>query len=1187
MYEQYGRAAFEERVKGYATQTGVTEADARVVLQQASADGSFTPELTPVNLMKFLDYGANLAKRAGFKGLLILIDELQQFFGGSADVRGTIQKLREVILWLASHGNLSLGMILCMPDSTESIIQEDGQDILDRLKTDRRYISLRNIYSPDFPSQLWDRYVELYQAQSEADRIIDRHLLASTGQIATREDLGRGPRTVIDVFQCALRHYDKTKEKYTPVTLIDDFLTGQISFDMQANPIRFAVEDALSLLKNQATSVFHQKAIKLWAAFPEHGCPDEVLESYGAKEAAYELSEMHGVHGPLLTYQSVGYTLRKLATFAPSGMAVERIARDFWLAYKEQDPKWTEAAQSAFINRILPRLFEKRQWGNWELVLTTAKSYGGRLTGTFSDQYPKRILDLQVAIEPTRIEPRRADAQSDFQFDFVLWQGPVKEASSDPGRIEHVADNPRWIRFNLNIGSRALAGANLPQDLRNLKSSIHPNFLTPQLMLAFVDYVKRWESIKPDNRILESERGPVDAIIESMINYSVRVLFNEELKATFGQKLDFTGLQIVREIFILTCKSIYPPGTYYPLLTISDRAFRDYQDALSKLSLREKRGEVPLSERQKGKLASLFGIDSHKTFENRAKNDYAHLMQYTDLGGDQAQVQLQLHPLEVIILNEMSNNQARHQVEEREVPFLEGSQLLSLYSISGYRDEEAAMILRLLVARELVRQDNKLGIIYRLPVGPSPQEVERRLKALHTQVHSLPTGLIIEREKEPLIFHISAIQDHFSSELDEESLEEISVQAERLETDLASLVNRKCQNLLDGSTKQVQEVQRRIGALDRISELEEDIPAGLDFRRHLVDLQESLRHERRKLRDDLNGAYQQLKDLHDRAVTGLNAISLPDFYKGYTQATTNMSMLSERADRFERQRQGLLAWLKLLKESDLLYKSLSTMPNLRRRLTNDIVPEIMRNFTLSFAQKNIDAITESAEYFRNQFDEITRERDAQIAIGNQAFGEIKKGYRQWLADMGVERPDFPARYSPLEHDQSYQDMYEQIKRLAVSHLEHLAELIRTLDLDARKAQLIHFQKLSDEERNVLGDLEKRRTDLQDALQTIRIWLEKADLTQDADLDEQARKIASIDQDVKETDETIRRLILRPVEPQTSEEKKVISLLASRREVDLTELILSSGDELDLEKLMRGLIGLYQGNQVSIKVQKRG
>lgn len=1184
VYAQYGRAAFDERVKSYAMQTGVTEADARTVLKKAQADGSFTPELTTSNLMKFLEYASGLARRAGYRGLIILADELQEFFGKSADIRGSIQKLRDVIWWLAAHGALNLGLVLCMPDTTEGMIQQDGQDILDRLKTDRLYLSLRNIYSPDFPAQLWDRYSEIYDAGTLADRVLDRNVLTSIGQIATREDLGRGPRTVVDIFQCALRHYDKTGETYTPVALMDDFLTGQISFDMQTNPIRFAIEDALSLLKNQITSDAHRRAIKLWAAFPEHGCRDEVLEAYGAKTAAYELSEMHGVHGPLLTYQSVGYTLRKLATFTPGGTAVERIARDFWLNYSEGDPKWAEAAESAFIEFVLPRAFEKRKtaWGNWELSRTISKGYSGRLTGTFADQYPARRLDIQVAISLDRIEPRRPDARSDFQFDFVLATIKGEESSRDLGRVEAVAGDPRWFRFTLNLSNHSLAGAALPQDLRNLKSSLNPNFLTPQLMLAFANFAGGWEKSKSDNHILESERGALNTIIESMINYSVQVLFSDGLKASFGQRLDFAGIQIVREIFVLACRTVWPEGTYHPLLTLSQRAFDDYLNALGKLQLREKRGDTPLREHSKGKLALLFGIDSHKTFENRAKNDYADLMAYKDLGSDQAQVQLKLHPLEASVLNEMHAGQSLYRTSGREVLALRGDRFLEIASIIGYRDEEAGMVLRLLLGRELVGKDDKAGLLFRLPAGPTPAEVDQQLSMVHGQVHALPVPFVAEREKDPLVQRIEALKDRFVPDSDEETLEELLIEVNRVRDELAALSERKRQGLVERITRQTQEIQSRLGALNRATELTDEAPAGLDFRRHLVDLQEELQRERRRLATDLTMLQGKFKDLHDKASGRIDAATLPLIHQDHARVSVELERLTERAERLDRQRQGLIAWLKLLKESDLLFRSLSTMPDLRTRLTDEVVREIMR----TFAQKRLAALVEDAEHFRLQFDEITRERDSRVAAGNQEFGEIKQRLRVWLTAAGVERPDFPARYSPIEHELSYQEMYEQVKKLADAYLMSLEEAAKALDLELRRARRAHLEKLSAEDRQTLTDLEKRRAQIASELQIANKWLATADLSQNNDLDDRAKAMSGIRPAIDDSDQLLRRL-LRPVPPQTPAEQKVASLLAGKREADLTELVLGAGDDLDLDGLMSGLKGLYQGHQVNIRVQKRG
>ena len=106
------------------------------------------------------------------------------------------------------------------------------------------------------------------------------------------------------------------------------------------------------------------------------------------------------------------------------------------------------------------------------------------------------------------------------------------------------------------------------------------------------------------------------------------------------------------------------------------------------------------------------------------------------------------------------------------------------------------------------------------------------------------------------------------------------------------------------------------------------------------------------------------------------------------------------------------------------------------------------------------------------------------------------------------------------------------------------------------------------------------------LQIANKWLATADLSQNNDFDDRAKAMAGIRPAIDDSDQSLRRL-LRPVPPQTPAEQKVASLLAGKREADLTELVLGAGDDLDLDGLMLGLKGLYQGHQVSIRVQKRG
>jgi hypothetical protein len=1179
VYNRYTHTAFEDHVKSVAKQVGVSEVDARAILDEERKQGTPVGELTPTNLRGFLEYAATLAKeRAGFEGLVILADELQQLFDKTTNLRATIQQIREIVLWLATH-NLPLGLVLCLPDSTESVVQDPGHDILDRLKSDRLYINLRDIYNVTFPTELWERYTEQFSLGDLADQVVHKFTLQAIGQIATRIDLGRGPRTVVDALQCAIRHYDKTGETYTPVDLIDDFINGQMSFDTgqisnvgQVHTIRSAVEDVLALA-NVVKTPKHRMAVKLWAAFPEHGCPDEVLDAFKVRKEADEIS--HVGHGELLTYQTSGYTLRKLASFTPGGEIVERIARDFWRAYRDEDPQWIEKAQKAFIDVVLPEIFEQKRWGRLDLRPTSIKGHGARLEGTFTDTYPKRLVDIQVGTHQDKVERRKTGTTSDLQFDFVL----VREGDT-PGRIELVGNDPRWIRFTLNIDNHALAGEQLPRDLTNLKASIHPKRLTPQLMLAFVGYCDGWEKLREGNRISPGEQGKVDNIKASMTNYAIRVLFSDDLRSTSPRRLQSPNVQMVRELFNATIKDSFP--RYVSLWTAGEQGLKDYIGTLEHLSLKEKRGQKPLDERRKSQLAGLFGIGSWATFQARFKSGYAPLLQLTETRGDEAQVTLTLHPMETTTLNEFERSEKRRRTKGQELPVLSSRQFLDVANKEGYRDEEAGWVLKLLVARELVQVDKQSNALYRVPAGPAPDQVKKQLQDLYSTVHGLPLALVTEREKTPLINKVEALQERFSPDLDEEDLEELSLEVGRIEESLKDLFARKRHGLGSELDELVRKVDERQRDLTRSPELEEDIGPGLDFRRTLMDMQRELYKERGKLAKEIGQARQGTVDLQRQATVELGVMEVLQLHTEVEKAEKNLQGLDERCDALARHREGLRDWLKLLRDSDELYKSLETMPELRTKLTDDVVRRIM----LNFAKRRFDALAEDAEQFRTECAELGRQRDTWVTAKREEFTARKDGLRNWLKTMGVERPDFPARYDHLEHDQSYEEMYDQVIKIARQHVEDIQKRLDELRLELRRAHQIQWAKLEPEEKETLKGLERDHTRLNKRRETAAQSLEKLSLVEadEKSLEGYPQAIKDILAEIKRIGENSKQF-LRRVPPKTDGEKAVLELLREQREMDLTDLVLKT--DIDLSEIMDGLIGLYQGNQVVIKVSRRG
>ena len=198
-----------------------------------------------------------------------------------------------------------------------------------------------------------------------------------------------------------------------------------------------------------------------------------------------------------------------------------------------------------------------------------------------------------------------------------------------------------------------------------------------------------------------------------------------------------------------------------------------------------------------------------------------------------------------------------------------------------------------------------------------------------------------------------------------------------------------------------------------MAELEEEAPAGLDFRSHLMSFQETFRKDRRAIGADLTKMDQQFRKLHEQG-SHLTSDEIAVYSEEYNRAVTQLDQLEARIAQLEVNRKGLIDWFRLLKESDALFRSLGPWNDLRKRLIDSLVPEIRQNLTQRFSRQEFSELANDAEVCRDRFEEIRRDLDSRTKAGNEAFGDRKQRYRQWLGSMGVDRSDFPAAMTPLE-----------------------------------------------------------------------------------------------------------------------------------------------------------------------------
>jgi hypothetical protein len=270
-------------------------------VQRLIVDRSELLTLNPSDYLRFFEEATGIAQQAGFEGLLILADEVQQYIDPEVKtgIKDPISPLFNVIDGLLTRRNhLKMGIILVLPPKELDVLRDQRGDLVHR--TLQVSLDLRTIYNRDFPARLWHRLAEEFEFTDHGQRIVTSESLESLGQIASRSDLSDGPRTVINTFRHMTRRYlqlgHPADDAYTPYHLIEDFLSGQIEFD-SAKKIQRVTNQVLghSLVKGHSD---RERAVKWAAAFPEEGISRSLQEAHNLTKAFDDL--MQSAQGDLV-----------------------------------------------------------------------------------------------------------------------------------------------------------------------------------------------------------------------------------------------------------------------------------------------------------------------------------------------------------------------------------------------------------------------------------------------------------------------------------------------------------------------------------------------------------------------------------------------------------------------------------------------------------------------------------------------------------------------------------------------------------------------------------------------------------------------------------------------------------------------------------------------------------------------
>jgi len=1175
VYQKYTAATVEEMAERYMREHGIAKVTAVGMLNDMLDGGSLILELTPSNLLFFLDAAAALTLRAGFKGLVLFPDEFQQYFSKGANLRRIIQEFREFVWGLDTRSN-TLGVVLSIPDYAESVIQEQGRDVLHRLKKDNLYYRLQDVYTVEFPAQLWQRYVEIFELDDVTAQVMHPHTLRAIGQITERRDLGEGPRTVIDSFKRAILHYEDHKTAYTPIELIDDFLESNIRFQAQTNKLKSVVRQVLSssIMDTPAKA----QAIKLIAAFPR-GCPVEIQKYHQLYDAVVALSKQS--HGEIMVRTAEGDTLLGLTRSEVPTRTVDMIITRFWQTY-EEDELHKEAAMRAFTRHLLPRFFQQRRgaatigWGELKFGPSARGSYTALVEGSFNPQYPRRRVSLQVAYDEAQMEPLNSIA--DLQLDFLF----IARGEIASGQLTIISE--QLVRFTLNVQQKISGG--LPDDIRKLQEYVLPEFVTPLLMLSLIDYFERWEETE-DRIIPESDRGEIEHLTGRLVGHIIQTLFDRELSNSITPPLRRVGLHMIEELFNRQCGTLYPNYRTFFVQAQYESVLNDYINAMRDMTLKERRGHTTI-ESTKESLARRFGLGSVATFENRIENEYAELMEKGQWKGrgDQSigELRLKLHPLENTVLAKLRSSTKKKNVGNKLVSILEANVAVDTARELGYRDEETLLALQLLAARGYTRFDPQEKIIYLAQVGPDPAELRAHLENLVSQIAQIQPELLSSDQLNELQTSLTEAQSLLDVALeDEEELDELQTRINDLEQRLSQTLAKQRVTLQRQLNESILEVERALISLRQSGALDQQIQGQVAFVMHLNELRQLLDKRRRALAKDYETLKDNLTTALEKAGDGDPVEQILNLYAAQRTGQTQAAALAKQRETLFGFVDDLKRWIKILRDTDQLFNALDRLPELRGHLTQQVIPEIQAFFT-----KNREKGLAQWETFATKIQTIADELESHRRHGNEHFGQVKESYEAYLRELSVRDYRPRARYTYGEDQESYQDLYEDVRGKIEERLQEIRVDLQREQTDLLKAKYIH--NIAPDNQALVQKIEHCIHSAETKLHQLRKALTVAMIRNAGEeLDALIAEVKAVVKAIEDARQQLGPLIFQD-HSLSEQELETLTVMESNPDLDLTDLFVDlrqAGKDITLNDLLDVLEGLYRKNRVLIRIRRRG
>jgi len=681
VFDEYLVSSAQRLAEQDAAQYGIDINVALKSIEDKIRSGYLQLEASATHFLRFLEQLVDIGLKAGFKGLVVIVDEFQQFLGNIN--KSVITNFRTLIWGLQTRAALPLGFLITMDPDTERNLTDRGADILHRIRNHGLYLTFSNVYDREFPRELWSRYAETLDFTRDSSNIVDNATLEAIGQICERSDLSNGPRTAINIFQRIAVLYTTRRRSYSPIDLIDDFLTGDIRFDGDHGKIASLVNEICSYdyIKRVPERV---QTIKLISAFPR-GCPAEAASRYGLGETfAYLVDELRG---EVLVELPEGMALVDLQKVGKPQNKLNIILKKYWLQITEAEIISDKALQYFAEYGVKPLFPPMTSHQNgWQadsdrFLLTSSGGYFRTYTGTFFEEYPQRHIAVQIAFNLDQIV--ESEDYIDAQFVFLIQKGEVGEHSP----FSDVSNTPTFV---IPIPIHRPFSRQLPRDIREIERFLSPVVLTPGVLISLLNYIH--DQVPRVEGISEQERQRIQDTEAKLQEFLLAMCINDEVFASFGIVIYSRGMQAFRDALFNILRTRYP--RYQTLVTTAGwkRLLEQYRQTLGTIGAAERRGMEPLT-KKKSDLALIFDQRQYAGFESYAKQ-FNGLVEVMDWRGDTGSLVFHRHPHENELIEIAST-----------VSGIAPTELYMFSRSQGYLPDETAYLVEFLLLRGYLEHD--------------------------------------------------------------------------------------------------------------------------------------------------------------------------------------------------------------------------------------------------------------------------------------------------------------------------------------------------------------------------------------------------------------------------------------------------------------------------------------------------